>query len=382
MATTSAPFPSSPFMRAFAAGVTSGVPTCIIGEPGQGKTASMEASTKNWGRHVETIIGSNRESTDFLGVMVDGKDGVGYAPFSWVKRLNAAKKSMLLLDEFNTSAPTTMKAMLRVVQERYVGDQKLNDGVSIVALMNPVETAVDAYDLPAPMANRMMHLDWVFDRNNWLDNVGTGFANTNLPTLESLLGGDPAVRKAIVSGAVTAFLRARPHLLDPAVPTDPTKAGGAWPSPRSWTNAIEVLSHLDALDEEAAYLVVKGCVGEGAAIEYFEWVAEQDLHDPLEVLDRPDGLVDWANERSDRLFALLQGIAALGLAKPELWKKAVIVMAACADNSGKGRGKPDAALPGAEKLLNNRPAGVKAIDARVQRAFADLLSKTRYSISV
>lgn len=379
---TSATFPSSPFMRAFAAGVVSTTPTCIVGEPGQGKTASMEASTKNWGRHVETIIGSNRESTDFLGVMVDGKDGVEYAPFSWVKRLNAAKKAMLLLDEFNTSAPTTMKAMLRVVQERYVGDQKLNDGVSIVALMNPVETAVDAYDLPAPMANRMMHLDWVFDRKNWLDNVGTGFGNVNLPSLESLLGGDPAVRKAVVSGAVTAFLQARPLLLDPPVPTTPIEAGRAWPSPRSWTNAIEVLSHLDALDDEAAYLVVKGCVGEGAAIEYFKWVAAQDLYDPLEVLDRPDNLVDWKNERSDRLFALLQAVTALGLAKPELWKKATIVMAACADNSGNGRGKPDAALPGAEKLWNNRPSSAKSIDSRFQAAFADLLSKTRYSVTV
>jgi MoxR-like ATPase len=369
-------------MRAFAAGVVSGTPTCVIGEPGQGKTASMEAATKNWGRHVETIIGSTRESTDFLGVMVDGKDGVGYAPFSWVNRLNAAKKSLLILDEFNTSAPTTMKGMLRMVQERFVGDTKFNDGVSIVALMNPVETAVDAYDLPAPMANRMMHLDWVFDRNNWLENVGTGFASANLPSLESMLGSDPEVRKAIVSGAVTAFLRARPNLLDPAVPTDPTKAGGAWPSPRSWTNAITVLSHLDAFDDEAAFLVVKGCVGEGAAVEYFKWVAEQDLHDPLEVLDRPDGLVDWAHERSDRLFALLNAVASLGVSKPELWKKATIVMAACADGSGAGRGKPDAALPGAQKLLNNRPAGTKSIDSRVQSAFADLLSKTRYSITV
>ena len=86
--------------------------------------------------------------------------------------------------------------------------------------------------------------------------------------------------------------------------------------------------------------------------------------------------MDWATERSDRLFALLNAVAALGLTKPELWKKATIVMAACADGSKVGRGKPDAALPGAQKLLNN------TIDARVQSAFADLLSKTRYSISV
>lgn len=95
--------------------------------------------------------------------------------FQWVQNLNNAPKGLLLLDEFNTSAPSTMKGMLRVVQERYVGDTKLKDSVSIVALMNPIETAVDAYDLPAPMANRMMHLKWVFDTQNWLENVGTDF---------------------------------------------------------------------------------------------------------------------------------------------------------------------------------------------------------------
>ncbi|MEC5178823.1 hypothetical protein [Arthrobacter sp. CG_A4] len=60
-------FPGSPFQRALAAGVRANVPTGVIGEPGQGKTATMESSTSGWGRHCETVIGSNREATDFLG---------------------------------------------------------------------------------------------------------------------------------------------------------------------------------------------------------------------------------------------------------------------------------------------------------------------------
>ena len=60
-------FPGSPFRRALAAGVQANVPTGVIGEPGQGKTATMESSTSGWGRHCETVIGSNREATDFPG---------------------------------------------------------------------------------------------------------------------------------------------------------------------------------------------------------------------------------------------------------------------------------------------------------------------------
>jgi MoxR-like ATPase len=182
-----------------------------------------------------------------------------------VQNLNNAEKGLLLLDEFNTSAPSTMKGMLRVVQERYVGDTKLKDSVSIVALMNPIETAVDAYDLPAPMANRMMHLKWVFASTNWLENVGTGFQTTAPLLLSDMLAPDPVARKAAVAAAVTRFLKVNSKFLTPPVPTDPVKAGGAWPSPRSWTNVISVLSQLDRYDEEAAFLVVQGLVGEGAA---------------------------------------------------------------------------------------------------------------------
>lgn len=368
-------FPGSPFKRALAAGIQANVPTVVIGEPGQGKTATIEFSTSGWGRHVETVIGSNREATDFLGVMIEDQGAIKYSSFQWVQNLNAAAKGLLLLDEFNTSAPSTMKGMLRMVQERYVGDTKLADTVSIVALMNPVETAVDAYDLPAPMANRMMHLDWVFDTDSWLENVGTGFQNTNPDTLESLLGADPVSRKAAVAGAVTTFLRSRPALLAPAVPTDPVKAGGAWPSPRSWTNVIEVLAQLDRYDEEAAFLVVKGLVGEGAATQYFAWLAAADLYDPAEVIDGTVQ-VDWKNERADRLFALMQAVTALGLSKPELWRKATLVMAQCVNG-----GKADVAFPSAQKLANNRPAKA-VIPTEFKDSFMDLFANTKYKVSV
>lgn len=77
-----------------------------------------------------------------------------------------------------------------------------------------------------------------------------------------MLAADPVARKAAVSAAVTTFLKVNSKWLTPEVPKDPIKAGGAWPSPRSWTNVINVLSQLDRYDEEAAFLVV-------------EWLAEE-----------------------------------------------------------------------------------------------------------
>ncbi|WP_156144131.1 hypothetical protein [Sinomonas humi] len=41
--------------------------------------------------HVETLVGSTREATDFLGVMVEKEGVVSYSTFGWVRRLNKAK---------------------------------------------------------------------------------------------------------------------------------------------------------------------------------------------------------------------------------------------------------------------------------------------------
>jgi len=196
---------NTPFMRALAAGIAANVPTLMWGGPGEIKTAFTENASKTWGRECKTIVGSTREAPDFLGVMVENKGTISYSTFNWVTELNDAAQGLLFLDEFNTAAPSTMKGMLRVVQERYVGDVKLNDSVAILAAANPVESAVDAYDLPAPMANRMMYLDWVFPEEFWLENIATDFKNVVYPQLSSLLTGDTVTRRANVAGAVTAY---------------------------------------------------------------------------------------------------------------------------------------------------------------------------------
>lgn len=365
---------SSPFNRALAAAVNANVPVVIKGEPGQAKTAKITGMAAGWGYHSEVIIGSTREATDFLGVMIENDGVVSYSSFNWVENLNAADKSVAVFDEFNTAGPSTMKGMLRVFQERFVGDTRLGDHVALVAIMNPTETAVDAYELPAPMANRLLHLDWVFDSAEWLEGVGTGFAHTAYPSLRALLTEDPTSRKAAVAGAITTFLRHMPQLLTPPVPKDPSEAGGAWPSPRSWTNAIDVLSQLEASDDETALLVLVGLIGQGAATQFLMWMESNDLYNPAEVLEDPS-IVDWSDTRADRLFALVTSVTTLGLTSEDNWKKSALVLTACAAG-----GKPDVAMPGAQKLVNNQPSGTRMPSA-FKAAFMELFANTRYSVA-
>ena len=362
---------STALMRAVAAGVRANIPTLLWGNPGQGKTAKLSDCARAWNRHLEVVVGSVREASDYLGLPIEVDGVVNYSPPSWATRLNDhTEGAILFLDEVNISSLSVQKASLRITQERVVGELPLGDHVSILAAANPVDTATGGDDLMPAVANRFMHLDWHFDSAEWLNGIGTGFAHTEIESIDQMIGvHDPKTAARAVT-MVTGFLEANRAQLAPAVPEDPTASGRAWASPRSWSNVIAVLSELDPKDDAAAILVVTGLVGEGAANEYFAWVSQNDLHNPAEVLADPS-IVDWKGDRPDRLFALMRGVNALVLSdgSKKVWEQGVKALIACANG-----GRPDVALPYAQTLANNMPEGATIPQAFLD-AFTDLTQR-------
>src|SRR5450432_206821 len=77
------------------------VPFLLWGDPGEGKTAVIE-SARSSGWHVETLIVSHYEPSDFGGLPVIGADGsVTLAPPAWAQRLAACgRKSIAFFDEW------------------------------------------------------------------------------------------------------------------------------------------------------------------------------------------------------------------------------------------------------------------------------------------
>ena len=207
----------TPMLRALAASIRSGVPALLWGNPGAGKTASITALAQSWLWHTEVVIGSIRESSDFLGfgVEVDGGPGkvghVAYAPPGWARAASKADRALVFFDELTTAPPSVRKAMLRVLQERVVGDLQLPDTVAIVAAANPPESAVDGYDLEPPMANRLLHLDFTFPLDAWLDGFVSGFDNISQPSMTDLIGRGDDQHRASIRAAVAAFLEVPPR---------------------------------------------------------------------------------------------------------------------------------------------------------------------------
>lgn len=327
--------------------IASAVPVLIWGPPGVGKTAAVLTLGRRLGLPVEVVIASIREPTDFAGLPVVHDGEVRFAPPNWARRLAAAGKGILFLDEVSTAPPAVQAALLRVVLDRVVGDLPLPPGVAIVAAANPPELAAGGWELSPPLANRFVHLQWRLDAGEWAENFPNYWGDP--PAVPGL---DPAVwarARAMVAG----FIRSRPHLLL-QLPKGTEAQGRAWPSPRSWDAASRALAAVlqrGGQVEDAAALVA-GAVGEGPGLEFIAWARELDLPDPEALLRNPASFK--LPRRGDQAYAVLAAVAAAAASRldQDRWLAGWQVLARAAEQGAK-----DIAAAAARTLARARRAG-------------------------
>lgn len=303
--------------------IETGLPIALRGRPGVGKTSMVEAVASAAGLHLEVVVGSLREPTDFAGLPIVRPDGgIDLAAPRWALRANAATDgAVVLFDELTTASPAVQAAMLRVVRERVVGDLALADHVRIVAAYNDADDC-GGYDLELPMRSRFVHLTVQPDVDGFCDGLLHGW---RIPTMPA---STDDTRPALDWNAVVAaFIRARPGLME--VPPDLGTHGG-YPTPRTWELAASAAAAADRLGAgvDVRRLLIAGCVGIGAATELCEFVEHLDLPDPRSVLADPESVTEHLDtRRPDRVVLVLHGVAdvASTAGDPDLWMRAWIV---------------------------------------------------------
>ena len=150
-------------LQALGVCIAARVPFLLWGSPGEGKTAVVESAREN-GWHVETLIVSHHEPSDFAGLPVVGPGGVTLSPPAWARRLAEHDgPSIAFFDEWTTAAPAVQAAALRPLTHYEVGALRLPATVSFGAAANPTDVATAGWELAAPTANRFCHVDWVAD---------------------------------------------------------------------------------------------------------------------------------------------------------------------------------------------------------------------------
>ena len=291
-------------LRAIAVGIQANAPILTIGGPGIGKTSGIVSLAKQLDMPYEIVIASLREPADFAGLPVVDNGGVYLAPPSWAKRLHAAGRGLLFLDEISTAAPAVQAALLRVILDRVVGDLPLPKEVCIVAAMNPADQAAGGWDLSPPLSNRFCHIPWGLNTGEWVDGMMQGFPEISFPKLP----GDWQTKERESRLLVASFVQHKQTILYNC-PENDSDAGKPWPSPRSWTMAAKLSAACKASNagQEVELPLLSGCVGDGAALEYVNWRDTLDLPDPEMLLANPDKFV--VPNRGDKAYTILASVA-------------------------------------------------------------------------
>ncbi|OIJ64422.1 AAA family ATPase [Streptomyces mangrovisoli] len=277
-------------LTALTLAVAADLPVLLWGEPGIGKTAALTQLADTLDLPLTTVIASVHEPSDFSGLPVIGDDparqGVPMAPPDWAVRLVRAGRGLLFLDELSTAPPAVQAALLRLVLERRIGALQLPPGVRIVAAANPRASAADGWELSPPLANRFVHLRWTHDHDVVVRGLGGTWPRAALPRLDA-----DALPQAVdrARRAVTGLLAARPALVH-RLPSDETRRGGAWPSPRSWEMALCLIAFATAAkaSRDVLALLVRGTVGDGPGLELLAALDRMDLPDPELLLAEPE----------------------------------------------------------------------------------------------
>jgi hypothetical protein len=335
-------------LGALGVALAAGIPTILWGGPGEGKTSVVTATAAALGLHLEVVLASVREPTDFAGLPVVNGGRVSLAPPDWAQRLAEAERPAVFFDEVSCAAPATQAALLRVCCDRVVGDLALPPETIILAAANPANIAADGWELAPPMANRFCHLDWRLPASVVAAGFLEGWPEPRVPVLPADLSGDRAQAYAQIS----AYLRARPGDVS-VLPKDPVAAGRAFPTPRTWDYAAQLIAVCAAsgASEEVRRVVVAGVVGQAAALQLLTYLAELDLPDPEDVLASPERLK--LPERGDRAYALLAAVVAAVLSDltPERWAAGVRAVSQAA-----AQGQADVGAAAMAALMRKRPS--------------------------
>ena len=240
-------------------------PIFIWGPPGIGKSEVVHQIGDEYKKSLVIDIRlSLWEPTDIKGIpYFDAVQGrmVWAPPVELPDEATAKKYDIIILfmDEMNSAPPAVQAAAYQLILNRRVGTYHLPKNVVIVAAGNREADKGVTYRMPAPLANRFVHLEMKVDFDDWFS-----WASEN----------------RLHQDVVGYISFSKKDLYD----FDPKSPSRSFATPRSWSFVSELLEDDD--DENTTTDLVSGAVGEGLAVKFMAHrkVASK-LPKPIDILD-------------------------------------------------------------------------------------------------
>lgn len=313
-------------MRAIRAMAFSGQNPMLVGAPGTGKTAAVRALADDLGYDIITLVGSQLDPTDMVGlpsgekIMEDDNGvpvyGTAYLSPNWQVKILQEKKIILFLDEFSNTPLAVQSSMLTMLQNReFPSGQRMPDETLIIGAMNPADSAADYGGIAKPTANRMTWIAWSPPNDSWYNGMLAAWGKQNVSKDEMKW------RSQIVSFIKTKpdYLHKEPDLLsndDSSNPevnnidlTDSSELevfNNAFPTQRTWDRLSQALPHADN-DGGIQNLIMTGLVGKSAATEFQAYLSTLNSVSPEDVIKDPS-IVNWAEGSPDVSNSIIRAL--------------------------------------------------------------------------
>ena len=222
-------------------------PLFLWGPPGIGKSDIVKQMGEELEAHVIDIRLSLWDPTDIKGIPFFNSttNKMEWAPPTELPDETMAakyKKIILFLDEMNSAAPAVQAAAYQLVLNRKVGTYRLPDNVLIVAAGNRETDKGVTFRMPAPLANRFVHLEMTVEWDDYFE---------------------WAVENKIHQDVVGFLSFSKKSLYD----FDPKSSSRAFATPRSWSFVSELLTD-DDCDADTLTDLISGSVGDGLAVSF------------------------------------------------------------------------------------------------------------------
>jgi len=218
-------------------------PVFMWGPPGIGKSDIIHQIAEETGREVVDVRLSLWEPTDIKGIPFFNPET---HTMTWAPPIelpsDPESTAVLFLDELNSAAPATQAAAYQLILNRRVGTYVLPKGVSIVAAGNREGDKGVTYRMPAPLANRFLHLELKPSFDDWQE---WAVLNKQHEQVVGYIGF------------------AKNDLYD----YDPKSSSRSFATPRSWSFVSDLLGD-DDLPENTLTDLVAGAIGEGLAVKF------------------------------------------------------------------------------------------------------------------
>src|SRR3984957_12010024 len=250
--------------------ITERVPLHIWGACGVGKSQIVAQVAFDLGWQFLDIRTVELDTVDLRGLPRITADQAEWVPPSF---LSTSGNGILFLDELTAAPQMTQAGCYQLVLDRKLGEYQLPAGWVVIAAGNPASERGVHFSMPRPLRNRFVHLDLEPDFEDWC-------------------------RWAIQAGIrpeIIAFLRFKPALLHDA---EATSEVNAWPTPRSWEMASNVLRGF-ACRQQSGFLtgsseieakLLEGTIGQAATTELIAFLRLfRQLPSIDEILLHPDG---------------------------------------------------------------------------------------------